>query len=192
MLDISTTRVTIDWLTGRLSGNAITSKEKRLGQLAGLFRHQEAFARMDPDQLVYTVQYWMPIDEGTPGGLFWGNTTIEPGRVGDEYFMTAGHCHAALNRAEFYAAVKGEGVLLLMNESGNTRAEKMHPGSLSYIPGGFAHRVVNTGQTPLTFVACWPSDAGHDYTTVASRGFGVRIRSIDDLPQVIQEVACGP
>ena len=35
--------------------------------------------------------------------------------------------------------------------------------------------VVNTGDVPLRFVACWPSDAGHDYEIAGGNGFGARV-----------------
>jgi glucose-6-phosphate isomerase len=35
--------------------------------------------------------------------------------------------------------------------------------------------VVNTGGVPLRFVACWPSDAGHDYEIAAGKGLGARV-----------------
>jgi glucose-6-phosphate isomerase len=51
----------------------------------------------------------------------------------------------------------------------------MLPGTLLYIDGRHAHRVVNTGAEPLVFWACWPSDAGYDYGTIARDGFGLRV-----------------
>lgn len=51
----------------------------------------------------------------------------------------------------------------------------MKPGSVHYIPGKVAHRVVNTGDEPLVFLASWPSDAGHDYASIRTSGFGKRM-----------------
>lgn len=130
---------------------------------------------MDPETIVYRVWWWEPVVGGTQGGLFWGLTEIQPGTVGDEYFMTQGHRHAILDRAEFYGTNSGTGMLVLSDESGETRYEPMQPGSLHYIPGRISHRVVNTGDVPLRFVACWPSDAGHDYDIAGSKGFRARV-----------------
>jgi glucose-6-phosphate isomerase len=47
----------------------------------------------------------------------------------------------------------------------------MHPGSVSYIPPGWAHRSVNVGREPLVFFAVYPGDAGHDYAALRERGF---------------------
>lgn len=179
--------IAMEWTTGALTGPPVAVSMKTLGQMRDLFRDRESAGRMDPATVLYRVQYWLPVAEGTPGGLFWGTTTIAPGRVGDEYFMTHGHLHVVRDRAEFYGTVSGQGALILMDESGATRAETMRPGSLHYIPGNTAHRVANTGDEDLVFIGCWPSDAGHDYSTVLKRGFGARLRAVDGRPVLVPE-----
>jgi glucose-6-phosphate isomerase len=176
----------VDWPLGRLEGANIRNSITRLGQLNEFFQDRAALAAMDLATVVYRVQWWEPIAAGVEGGLFWGATTIEPGRVGDEYFMTKGHFHAIRNRAEYYAGVRGEGMLILMDEQRRTRAEVMSPRSLHYIPGATAHRVVNTGQTALCFWACWPSDAGHDYETIQSEGFSARVLESGGQPVLVK------
>jgi glucose-6-phosphate isomerase len=114
-------------------------------------------------------------------------TEIQAGQVGDEYFMTHGHFHAKRDRAEYYGTIQGSGSLILMNEKRETRAEEMTLGSLHYIPGRTAHRVANTGTEPLSFWACWPSDAGHDYATIDSYGFGARMINLDGRPTLVPE-----
>jgi glucose-6-phosphate isomerase len=161
----------VDWATGTISGEGIEESTKTLGQLAGIFADVSAWRAMDPETEVYCVRFWRPVPDGATGGLFWGATILQPGRVGDEYFMTHGHFHAIQNRAEFYATVKGEGALLLMDDKGETWSETMRPGTVHYIPGCVAHRVANTGDEPLIFLASWPSDAGHDYGTIKTEGF---------------------
>jgi glucose-6-phosphate isomerase len=165
----------IDWSTGTLRVPGLRSSEKKLGQLKAVFHDKEAWQKMDPETIVYQVWSWEPVPAGTEGGLFWGGTEIQPGCVGNEYFMTHGHRHAIVNRAEFYGTTVGQGKLVLRDESGRVWAEEMKPGSLHYIPGQVAHRVVNTGGVPLRFVACWPSDAGHDYEIAAGKGLGARV-----------------
>lgn len=165
----------VDWSSGEITGTGIEESVKTLGALAGIFRDEEARQKLDPDTEVYRVRFWRPVVEGTTGGLFWGATVIQPGRVGDEFFMTHGHFHTIRDRGEYYATVKGTGALLLMRENGETWSETMNPGSVHYIHGGIAHRVANTGIEPLTFLASWPSDAGHDYAQIRSMGFGKRM-----------------
>jgi glucose-6-phosphate isomerase len=179
--------VVFDW-AGRLSGAEIEISCKRLGEIAILFHDAAAAARLDPETVVYRVESWLPVPPATAGGLFWGVTTIAPGKVGDEYFMTHGHFHEKPDSAEFYAGLSGQGMLLLMDPAGRTWSEPMENGSLHYIPGGIAHRVVNTGSVPLVFAACWPSDAGHDYAAIRTQGFGIRVRELDGRPVPVTEV----
>ncbi|HUN87026.1 MAG TPA: glucose-6-phosphate isomerase family protein [Terracidiphilus sp.] len=175
----------VDWNSGEISGAGIEESVKVLGQMAGLFHDEAAWHSMDLETVIYRVRFWRPVPDGTSGGLFWGSTVLEPGRVGDEYFMTHGHFHAVRDRAEFYATVKGTGAMLFMGENRETWSQCMAQGSVHYIPGCAAHRVVNTGSTPLVFLACWPSDAGHDYARVRADGFSKRMVMRDGVPCLI-------
>ena len=172
---MSATFAMVNWADGMLQVPGLRSSEKKLGQLKGIFRDQEAWQKLDPETLVYRVWWWEPVPLGTEGGLLWGTTEIEPGRVGQEYYMTHGHRHSIRNRAEFYGTVSGSGRLLLRDENGKTWDEEMSPGSLHYIAGHVTHRTINTGDVPLRFVACWPSDAGHDYDIAGENGFGAYV-----------------
>lgn len=176
-----------NFIGGQLSGEGVRRDCKRLADLEGVFEDTASFRQMDGNQVVYEVDSYMPVAGGTEGGLFFGLTHLYPGTVGEEYFMTRGHFHAVENRAEYYWGIEGEGVLLLMDKDRNTRVEQMRPGSLHYIPGFTAHRVVNTGSVILRFGACWPSDAGHNYETIAREGFSARIKRGTDQPVVIDE-----
>lgn len=172
----------VNWSDGALNAPGLRSSEKKLGQLKGIYRDQESWQRLDPDTIVYRVWWWEPVTAGTEGGLFWGTTEIQPGRVGNEYYMTHGHRHTIRNRAEFYGTSNGTGYLLMRDETGHTWCEPMTPGSLHYIAGGVSHRVINTGDVPLRFVACWPSDAGHDYDIGGGKGFGACVIEEDGKP----------
>ena len=108
-----------------------------------------------------------------------------PGKVGQEYYMTKGHFHAERNTAEYYWGIKGEGMLILMDSERNIWMERIFPGSLHYIPGGVAHRVANIGNETLSFAACWPSNAGHNYEEIALNGFSARLMDINGTPQLI-------
>ncbi|MEK7358378.1 MAG: glucose-6-phosphate isomerase family protein [Bdellovibrionota bacterium] len=178
----------VDLRTGLLSGNPeIQDIVRTLGDLKGIFRDEKLRSSLPQTTPIYSVQTFLPVKEGTEGALFWGTTFIEPGTIGGEYHMTKGHFHAKLDRTEFYMGVEGEGALILMDESGRTWWERMHPGSVHAIPGRVAHRVANTGKTRLSFLACWPSDAGHDYETIARDGFGGRLMDVDGVPSLIEE-----
>lgn len=175
----------IDWNSGNITGEGVEESVKKLGELPGLFYDEAAWRDMDPNTEVYRIRFWMPVPSGTPGGLFWGATILQPGRVGDEFFMTQGHFHAIRDRAEYYATIQGRGELILMREDGETWSQSMTTGTVHYIPGCIAHRVANTGNEPLIFVASWPSDAGHDYASIRTRGFGKRSVMQDGLPCLV-------
>lgn len=180
--------ILIDLSTGSMGDDArIERASKTIAQLETVFLDEPARSRIAADKVVYAVEYWKPVAEGTEGGLYWGNSTVFPGRVGEEYFMTRGHFHARLERAEFYSTISGTGMLVLMDEQRRGSVQEMTAGSTHYIPGRIAHRVVNTGDVPLTFVACWPSDAGYDYATIADQGFSIRILHRDGRAHVVAQ-----
>jgi glucose-6-phosphate isomerase len=98
--------------------------------------------------------------------------------------MTKGHFHARRDTAEYYWGITGHGILLFMDEKRNVWAEEMLPGSLHYIPGNIAHRLINSGDSELTVGACWPSDAGHDYAAIVNAGFSARILEKNGRPEI--------
>ena len=128
----------------RLLGERVENVSRTLGDLRGIFADIDAFSRMPQNMPAYEVSSFLPEQEGTPGGLYFGITYLHPGKVGNEYFMTKGHFHANIDRAEFYWGLEGEGMLILMDQSRRVWAERVFPGSLHYIPGGVAHRMANT------------------------------------------------
>ncbi|MEM9354509.1 MAG: glucose-6-phosphate isomerase family protein [Planctomycetota bacterium] len=160
------------------------NSERTVGDLAGIFENEPARQAMDQSQVVYRVSAHLPVSDGTEAGLFYGASYLEPGRVGDEYFMTKGHFHQKRHAAEYYWGIRGDGVLLLMDEQRRCWGERVTPGSLHYIPGNVAHRLVNVGDETLAVGACWPSDAGHDYATIAELGFSSRIKCVDGVPEL--------
>ena len=176
----------LDLTSGYLQGAGVSQSKRVLGDLADVFGDEAARAQMDQQQVVYEVQSHMAVPEGTPGGLFFGTSNVMPGLVGDEYFMTKGHYHQRRECAEYYWCIQGEGALILMDESGRCWMERLTPGSLHYIPGRVAHRLANTGEVPLRVGACWPSDAGHDYGTIAQEGFAARLRKVDGVPTLVK------
>ncbi|MEI8093102.1 MAG: glucose-6-phosphate isomerase family protein [Spirochaetales bacterium] len=160
--------------TGRLSGE-ITESVKTLAELKNVFANESARAALDQSITAYSVQMHAVVPEGTPGGLFFGTSFVQPGVIDGEYFMTRGHFHAQRDRAEYYWCYAGQGVLLLMDGARRWSLEVLKPGSVHYIAGHVAHRLVNTGRDVLAVGACWPSDAGHDYATISEQGFSVRV-----------------
>ena len=181
-MEIQVSRTGCDLSAGALTGENVSRGKKRFEEISGIFRDRAAAEKIPPDTIVYEVETHAAVPEGTAGGLFFGTSCIHPGRVGDEYFMTKGHFHARRETAEYYWGISGTGVLLLMNEAGNCTAHAMEKGALYYIGGHIAHRLINTGEEDLLVGACWPSDAGHDYGSIAASGFPVRVVCRDGAP----------
>jgi glucose-6-phosphate isomerase, archaeal len=173
--------------SGELVGERIQSLARTIENMKGIFRDETARQSLNQDAVVYRVQGVYPVGEGEEGGLFWGTTFVEPGMVGDEYFMTKGHFHANRGRGEYYLTVSGRGALILMDENRRTSFESMHPGTLHYVQAHTAHRVANVGGSVLAFWACWPSDAGHDYDSIASMGFSARLRKVNGIATMVEE-----
>jgi glucose-6-phosphate isomerase len=174
----------IEFIHDILNGSGIQHKVTRMEDLKGIFGDEAAWKRLIPQSIIYEVDAYKPVTDGTLGGLFFGVTRIQPGQVGNEYFMTRGHFHALGDRAEFYWGISGEGMLILMDKKRKVYAEKMRPGSLHYIPAHTAHRVSNTGKNVLSFGACWPADAGYDYDEIKKNGFAARLINADGIPQL--------
>ena len=174
------------FFTGKtLTGNNVSKTTRYIKDLEGMFIDEQARKNKDQDSIAYEVESYYPIAEGTKGGLFWGVTHIHPGLIGDEFMMTKGHFHTNKDSAEYYWGIEGEGMLILMSSNGVTWAERLSTSSLHYIPGNIAHRVANTGSTILSFGACWPSDAGHDYVSIKENGFTKRLLKINGMPALV-------
>jgi glucose-6-phosphate isomerase len=153
---------------------------RRLSHMRDLYLDGES----EPgDPVIYRV-YGIPVPP-TNSNVLSSTTVIEPGTIGREYFMTKGHFHEARDRAEVYLGLAGEGRLVLATEGGGHAVEPIAPGTVGYVPGGWAHRTVNVGEDPLVFFAAYVGDAGHDYATVEERGFPVLVFKGDEGPEVV-------
>ena len=137
------------------------------------------------DPLLYRVSAFEPA--GGDGDLHYGAAIVMPGRIGAEYFMTKGHLHAWREAAEFYIGLSGEGVMLLEEEdSGASRLAPLQPNAVVYVPGRTAHRTMNTGNVPLTYLGVYPAKAGHDYAAIAARNFRAVVLERAGRPALIQ------
>ena len=168
----------VAWATGVLTNGPLIRKSTRLHQLEGVFADTLAFHQCDPHQCVYDVEMFDSPE--ADGALYVGVTHLYPGKVGNEYFMTRGHFHQRREQGEVYFGLRGSGVLLLQNEQGDVRLEKVTPGSVHIIPGFTAHRLINTGAETLSALAVWPCSAGHDYSAL-SGGFALRITAESEV-----------
>jgi glucose-6-phosphate isomerase, archaeal len=112
-------------------------------------------------------------------------TSINPGKIGEEYFMTKGHYHKLAHTSEIYLGLEGEGCLLMQTVEGDFASIDIRPGVLAYIPPYWGHRMVNTGYTSFIFFAVYPGDAGHNYGDIEKTGFVKLLVEQDGNPVLI-------
>jgi glucose-6-phosphate isomerase len=156
---------------------------RRLSDLAGAFADERAYQaalRVD-DPVVYRV-YSLAFGERA-GDLSYGFGVLLPGRVGAEYYLTKGHLHRWREAAEVYVGLSGSGCMLLQSEAtGESRLIPFGRNAVVYVPGHTAHRTINTGRDPLTYLGVYPARAGHDYGFIEERGFAQVVVEVDGRP----------
>lgn len=155
---------------------------KTLREMEGMYQDAAAWAAAtaETDSLTYEVKEYR--QEGAD--LFFGTTTMYPGKVGDEYYMTRGHFHIRDDMGEVYYTQSGLGVLVLEDRAGETREVAMSAGSVAFIPPGWAHRSINTGTEPLVFVWVVNVAAGNDYAEILERGMRRLVVEENGVPVV--------
>jgi glucose-6-phosphate isomerase len=135
------------------------------------------------DALIYEV-YETKRPE-VAGELLSGLSIVHAGRVGNEYYMTKGHYHSVRDTGEIYYCMRGEGVLLMENEDGETVVEEFRPGRVVYVTPRWAHRSINTGKDDLVTFFVYPGNAGHDYATIDTTDFRKRVIERDGAMAVV-------
>jgi len=162
-----------------------TSQQRRLSDLAGCFVDVAAYDALlgQGDAEVYSVA--TPEGPDGAGDLAFGLGIVQPGRVGDEYFLTKGHYHSWREAAEVYIGLGGHGGLVLEDDHGMSQFVPLAEHDVVYVPGCTAHRTVNTGDEPLTYLGIYPATAGHDYAGIAADGFRLVVVAGPDGPQAM-------
>lgn len=181
----SSSTVHTNLLSGALVGSEVVRVAKTVGDLSGYWADEKSLSVGDLELPLYTTESWLPQGENISGALAWGNTILQPGKVGDEYFMTRGHWHKRRECGELVVCVAGSGALMLMTENRETRIERLTPNSTHHVPGFTAHRTVNTGSVPLVFLCAWAADCGHDYDEIRERGFSSLFVEMNAQPQLV-------
>jgi len=167
---IKSARFNHDFYDGVITGDGVVSYRKSLSEIQQVY--QQVPQTLSPDTLMYTVYSFDAQGDNT---LLWGLTVMEPVLVAGECNMTRGHYHADQAQPEIYFGLAGEGLLLMMNHTGECWAEQVTKGSVHYIEGNYAHRLINTGDMQFKVGACWPKAAGHDYKAIDLQPFPVRV-----------------
>jgi glucose-6-phosphate isomerase, archaeal len=159
---------------------------RRLSSMAGYYLDEAAFTAMleRDDPVLYEV-YGIE-RPAVNGELSSGITRLRVGKVGQEYFMTKGHFHAILETGEVYYALQGAGMMVMETPEGECSVEPFAAGQVVYVPPRWAHRTINTGTEDLLFFWVFPADAGHDYGTIAERGFRKLVIATEEGPTIIE------
>lgn len=164
---------------------AAQPSQRRLSQMKGMFADTAAAEKIleTEDPVLYE---WFEL--GCPeraGDLAFGVTILKPGKVGGEYYMTKGHFHTQLDTAEVYYTFGGEGYMVMENPEGDTIEMPLSKGQTVYVPRRYAHRMVNTGSTPLITFFVFAADAGHDYGTIETKGYHKMVVERDGKPAIV-------
>lgn len=163
---------------------------RRLSDLRGFFNDKAAYDQALPaDPLIYKVYEFEY--ERDNRGMGFACTVIMSGTVGRECYMTKGHFHGTPGD-EMYLGVGGRGRLLMYNRAGEQRVVEMNAGSVAYIPMEWAHRSVNVGDEPFTFLSFWPSGIKLDYQTILENGFPMLALRGADGPEIVANPSFKP
>ena len=163
--------------------------ERYLSDLNGYFVDEDAYIqKLAENPLVYRVWSW---EAGSgEGDLICGFGIVQPGKVGNEFFFTKGHYHEWREAAEIYVGLSGEGYLLLEHEKGGeSNVAPLAANRIVYVPGYTAHRTINTGNAPLTYLGIYSTRAGHDYGALAEKQFLSVLVDRDGKPTLLDRSA---
>ena len=174
----------LDFKTGELTPCNRTNI-RELSDMKGMFldARAELLILEKENPTIYSFHERLLPEEN--GHLQLATTTIHPGKIGDEYFMTKGHYHKRPDTSEVYLGLEGEGCLLTQTVEGDFESIVIKPGVSAYIPPYWGHRMVNTGSTPFVFFAVYPGDAGHNYGDIERTGFVKILVEKDGKPLLI-------
>lgn len=158
----------------RMTGN-------NLHEITVRYKDTDYFEQEDKNLDPETVIYETVVKESSPkeGHLNWGNITLYPGRVNDQYFCTHGHIHSNPHTEEYILTMEGDGLIMLMNDEGDCWCEVLEEGSLHHIDEGLARRLINLGDTPLQLSFCYPSNTELDYDALKERPFPCHVYEDD-------------
>ena len=160
----------------------IETELRKVSNLSAMFSDTNAVNNLIHlgDRIIYEIRYYPFLTGKSDMAL--GTTIIYPGKVGDEYHMTKGHFHETDDQPEIYHCVQGVGILQMMTLEGEYVSASWIKDTITHIPPQYAHRVINTGSTPLVFVASFHIAAGHLYHPIETKGFKYIVIEKDGKP----------
>ena len=115
------------------------------------------------DPAIYTSRY--PDIPNEPGYLTFLTTIISLGTVGSEFYMTKGHHHR--ESAELYIGLSGQGMMIMDPAGGGgTSPSRSWCHRRRSMSPGVGPSAVYTGSAPLTPLAAFFGDAGHEHSSM--------------------------
>ncbi len=158
-----------------LSGENVVWRQKTYGELGEVYKNSAALKEFKQDDIAYKVANQnFHRKDFVMGNLQWGITYINPFTVDGECAMTHGHFHIDPNCDEYYYGLAGEGFLLFWDGGDDFYAEKVFAGSLHYISGKYAHRIINSGDVVLAVAACSLPATKQDHGIIEEKPFPYR------------------
>ena len=133
MTDMIPTKFDFNTVTGASSSAKPIARP--LSSLRGCFADQAAFdAALAANDPMVDEYFDMGVPE-TDGNVAYGTTSIKPGKIGDEYYMTKGHFHTVLDTAEVCYCLSGLGGMMMKTPEGRVEWRAMKTGDVVYVPG---------------------------------------------------------
>lgn len=172
-MEIRKPKNTHAYLNGIIEGENVSHYKKPYKDVVQIYKNKDE--NLSSDTIMYEVYSLFDQDDKS---LLWGLTIIHPITVAQECNMTRGHYHAQKSQPEIYFGLAGRGLLMFMRDD-EIFVEEVFEGSIHYIDGEYAHRLINTGSTDFKVGACWPKLAGHDYKAIEEQPFSVRVYKKD-------------
>ncbi len=118
------------------------------------------FPVLEDDAVIYEFDNIVP--NTTDSDLLYGITTIYPGKVNNEFYMTRGHFHTPAI-SEVYYCISGDGIIQTQDLEGTSETKLINAGSIVYINATEAHRAINIGTVPLQLLCVCRADYQSDY-----------------------------
>lgn len=158
----------------KLTGQNVVDRQKLVKECVGVYKNEAALKEHGDDLAYWVSNQNFNRESYVKGNLQWGITYINPFTVDGECAMTSGHYHGDSDCDEYYYGLKGTGFLLFWDGKDDFYAEKIFPGSLHYINGHYAHRIINSGDEVLAVAACSLPSSKQDHDAIRKHGFPYR------------------